>query len=144
MVFLTHFGQIYKFCDCQNHTSPDISKFSNHSESDQSNLGQNHCKTVLHIIPEPIMILTSNFVQRLSTTKSFIWRQNVHIMASCSHFVTSSAFFNSLLISNKHQDLDYLNTLFREKKYFWFFSFYLSFPWKIFMKLKSTFFLCKI
>ena len=35
----------------------------------------------MHIIPEAIMILTSNFVQRISTTKSFIWLQNFYIMA---------------------------------------------------------------
>ena len=41
------------------------------------------------------MILSSNFVHRLNTSKSFIWRQNIDIMALCSHFVTASAFFNS-------------------------------------------------
>ena len=44
---------------------------------------------------EPVMILTSNFVQRLSTTKSLIWRQYFRIMALCRHFVTPSAFVNS-------------------------------------------------
>ena len=62
-----------------------------------------HCKTVLHIIPERIMILISNFVQSLSTTKYFIWYQNFH--ASCSQPFCDLIGFCQLflLISNRRQ-----------------------------------------
>ena len=72
------------------------------------------------------MILTSNLV--LQSLLPFIWHQIFHIMASCSHFVTSSAFFNSFCwfptsIKKVHQDLDYFKTLFWEKKLFLIFFF---------------------
>ena len=44
IIKLHEFGLFDTFCDCRNHTSPDISKLSNHSESDQSNLSQTTVK----------------------------------------------------------------------------------------------------
>ena len=77
------------------------------------------------------MILTSNFVQRLNTTKSFTWHQSVHIKASCSHFVTSSAFFNSFCLfptSIKRSSGPWLfqDILLREKIFLIFFFFILK------------------
>ena len=73
------------------------------------------------------MILTANLVQRLSTTKSFIWRQNFHIMASCTilwrHRLFSTLFVDFQQASNVHQDLDYFKTLFWDKKIFLIFFF---------------------
>ena len=88
------------------------------------------------------MILTSNLEAK--------YYKVFDLTSKCSHYGIMQPFCDFVsffqlffLIYNKHQTLirlDYFKTFFWEKKYFWFFPFYLSFPWNNFYETEINVF----